>query len=755
MYTKFDEGIIIKNNDRKLQLRIINNNVVNVFIDNKGEERKDTIAIENKDYNIPDFKIYENSKNIIIETKSLKVNIDKNDLSLRFLNSNRIVINEDYNGGVKFNEDDIRCYKKLNDDHYYGFGEKAGYLDKKGEKLEMWNTDEFMTHNQGTKLLYESYPFFIGLSKQYTYGIFFDNSFRSFFDMGDESSEYYYFGAKGGQMNYYFIYGEDIKEVVENYTYITGRISLPPIWALGNQQSRYSYTPQKKVLEVAKTFRKKDIPCDVIYLDIDYMEGYRVFTWNKETFANYKEMLKELKDMGFKVVTIVDPGVKRDYDYSVYREGIENDYFVKDRYGIPFIGKVWPGEALFPDFLREDVRYWWGEKHSEFIKEGIDGIWNDMNEPAVFETPNKSMPEDNIHELNGEKILHSEAHNVYATYMAKATKEGLLRIKPDERPFVLTRAAFSGIQRYAAMWTGDNRSLYEHLLLMMPMIMNIGLSGQPFAGSDVGGFGDDGQEELFIRWIEAGVFTPFLRVHSAIGTREQEPWSFGKRCEDISRKYIKMRYEFIPYLYDLFYIASQKGYPIMRPLVFEYQNDENTHKIYDEFMFGESMLVAPVYLPSKERREVYLPEGVWYDYWTGKRFEGGKYYLIDAPIDIIPLFVKQGAIILKQDVQAFVGEKKIDELVVEIYDGVKGSYRHYEDDGISFKYNTDKYNLIDIGFLYRDGILNINLNKMHSGYDNGIKKYKFIFKNFDKLDSVLINGHEAEIENCVIDLKKD
>jgi alpha-glucosidase len=753
LFIENNDGIIVQKNGKKLQIRVISSKIINVFITDKDEMRKDTIAIEKKKCGIfDDFKVSEGPDSITIKTKSLIINIDIKDLSLRFLNSNGTIINEDYNGGVRFNKNDIRCYKKLNEDHYYGFGEKAGYLDKKGEKLEMWNTDELMTHNQGTKLLYQSYPFFIGLNKQYTYGIFLDNSFRSFFDMGFESNEYYYFGAKGGQMNYYFIYGENIKEIVENYTYLTGRINLPPMWALGNQQSRYSYTPQEKVLKVAKTFREKEIPCDAIYLDIDYMEGYRVFTWNKKTFSSYKEMLKKLRDMGFKVITIVDPGVKKDYAYNIYREGIENDYFVKDKFGIPFIGQAWPGESLFPDFLREDVRHWWAEKIKEFVNEGIDGIWNDMNEPSVLDTPNKTMPEDNIHNLNGFKVLHSEAHNVYATYMAMATKEGLLRAKPDERPFILSRAAFSGIQRYAAVWTGDNRSLYEHLLLMMPMIMNLGLSGQPFAGADIGGFGDDGQEELFIRWIEAGVFTPFLRVHSAIETKEQEPWSFGKRCEDISKKYIRIRYEIMPYIYDLFYISSQKGYPVMRPLIFEYQNDENTHNIYDEFMLGDNILVAPIYLPSKEIREVYLPKGIWYDYWSGKKFEGSKYYLIEAPIDVIPIFVKEGAIIPKQNVQAYIGEKQIDELVIEVYGGFNGRYIHYEDDGKSFKYKNGEYNLIDINFEYIDGILKISIDKIHSGYNNGIKKYKFIFKNFVNLDKVFINGNEAKIKNCITEI---
>ncbi|HHW56254.1 MAG TPA: DUF4968 domain-containing protein, partial [Clostridia bacterium] len=491
MYHKTSEGIIIKNSDKRVEVRVLTGNIINVFVSDREGKRKDTIAIEKKEYMVPTFDLREELEYIVIETNSLKIKVRKSDISISFLDKNGDMINEDYEGGVKFNDTDIRCYKKLREDHFYGFGEKAGYLDKKGEKLEMWNTDEFMTHNQTTKLLYESYPFFIGMNDCHTYGIFLDNSFRSFFNMGEESQDYYYFGAYGGQMNYYFIYGKDIKEVVENYTYLTGRINLPPLWVLGNQQSRYSYTPQERVLEVAKTFREKDIPCDVIYLDIDYMEGYRVFTWNKETFKDYEGMLKQLKQMGFKVVTIVDPGVKRDYDYHVYREGIENDYFVKDKYGITYVGKVWPGEACFPDFLKERVRHWWGEKIINFVKDGIDGIWNDMNEPAVFETPTKTMPEDNIHVLDGEKILHKEAHNVYANYMAMATRDGFLRIRPNERPFVLTRAAFSGIQKYAAIWTGDNRSLYEHLLMMMPMIMNIGLSGQPFAGADVGGFEGD------------------------------------------------------------------------------------------------------------------------------------------------------------------------------------------------------------------------------------------------------------------------
>jgi alpha-glucosidase len=354
------------------------------------------------------------------------------------------------------------------------------------------------------------------------------------------------------------------------------------------------------------------------------------------------------------------------------------------------------------------------------------------------------MPEDNIHILDGERITHKEAHNLYANYMALATKEGLLKERPNTRPFILSRAAFAGIQRYAAVWTGDNRSIYEHLLMMMPMLMNIGLSGQPFAGADVGGFEGDCNEELFIRWIEAAVFTPFLRVHSAIGTKDQEPWSFGKKAEDISRKFIKLRYELLPYIYDLFYEAYKKGYPIMRPLVFEYQEDENTHTIYDEFMLGQNLLVAPVYLPSKEKREVYLPKGVWYDYFTGEKYEGGKYHLVKAPIDRIPVFVKEGSILIKQKPLSYVEEERIEEKVIEIYGGEKGKYIHYEDDGKTFDYKEGNYNLFKIEFDYHKGEVDIKFEKLHFGYEEGTKKYRFVLKNFNEVRRVMINGKETK-----------
>ncbi|PMQ02446.1 MAG: alpha-glucosidase [Dictyoglomus sp. NZ13-RE01] len=731
------ESMLFRKGNRRIEIRFITDKIVNIFLTNKDERRKDTIAIERKEYAPSKYDVKEDEKFLILESSALKVRINKDDLTVAFLNKEDEVINEDYKE-VEFNDEKVFCYKKLLDDHFYGFGEKAGYLDKKGEDFVMWNTDEFRTHNKTTNVLYASFPFFIGLSKKFTYGIFFDNSYRTYFDMGKKSEEYYFFGADGGQMNYYFIFGDNIKEVVENYTFLTGRMELPPLWALGYQQSRYSYEPAEKVLEIAKTFREKDIPCDVIYLDIHYMDGYRVFTWNKEGFSEPKKLLEELKKLGFKVVIIVDPGVKRDPDYKVYKEGIEGDYFVKDKYGITFVGKVWPGEACFPDFFQKRVRDWWGEKLIDFIKDGIDGIWNDMNEPSVFDTPNLTMPEDNIHILDGEKVLHKEVHNLYGLYMAIATKDALLKYKSNERPFILTRSGFSGIQRYSAIWTGDNRSLYEHLLMSFPMIMNMGLSGVTFAGADVGGFVGDCDGELFIRWLQAGIFIPFLRNHSALDTRNQEPWAFGEIYENIARKYIKMRYEFLPYIYDLFYIASKKGYPVMRPLVFEYQEDENTHNLYDEFLLGESFLVAPIYLPSKTKREVYLPKGVWYDYWQISKYEGEDYYLVDAPIDRIPLFVKEGSIIVKQEVGKNTEDVK-ESKIIEIYGGREGKYIHYEDDGKTMNYKNGEYNLYEIKFNLEESVLRIDIEKTHSGYQSGVKKFYINLRGFPPLKEIFIN----------------
>ncbi len=510
--------------------------------------------------------------------------------------------------------------------------------------------------------------------------------------MGKENSKYYYFGAMDGNLDYYFMYGPTVNKVVNEYTNLTGKTPLPQLWTLGYQQCRWSYAPQERAMEIAKCFREKDIPCDTIYLDIDYMDGFRVFTWDNKKFENPKEFLKQLKEMGFKVVTIIDPGVKVDKGYKIYDEGLKEGYFATDKDGIVYKNYVWPGESVFPDFMNSKTRKWWAENQKIMMDLGVSGIWNDMNEPASF---NGSLPDDVVFDNDGILVTHKEIHNVYGHMMDKATYEGIKKAT-NKRPFIVTRACYAGTQKYATVWTGDNQSTWEHLRMSLPMLMNLGLSGMAFCGTDVGGFGHDCTPELLSRWVQVGAFTPLFRNHSTIGSREQEPWAFDKITEDINRKYIKLRYTLIKYLYDMMYKCENSGEPIIRPLLFNYQNDKRTYEINDEFNFGDNILVSPVVEQGARQRLVYLPKGDnWIDYWTGEEHEGGKYIIKDAPLDICPIFIKALSIIPIGKERNYVGENNEDILTIKIYLGKEegeATYTHILDDGESFNYRDGKLN---------------------------------------------------------------
>ena len=570
---------------------------------------------------------------------------------------------------------------------FYGLGDKTGFMDKRHYDYEMWNTDNPDPQMDNFKALYKSIPFFIALTDSHVYGIFMDNTCKSYFNMGQESEEYYWFGARGGQPDYYYIAGGSMAEVLERYTYLTGRCPLPQRWTLGYHQSRWGYMTQEDVEEIASGMRENDIPCDVIHFDIDYMQDYKVFTWNQKRYHNDPDsFLKRLAEKGFKVVTINDPGVKKEEGYYVYEEGVENGFFAKTPEGEVYINEVWPGEAAFPDFGSPAVRQWWGEKQQFLLDRGVRGIWNDMNEPASFRGP---LPDDVVFTDEGRQAAHAEMHNVYGHYMAKATYEGLKKLD-GRRPFVITRACYAGTQKYATAWTGDNHSLWAHLQMAIPQLCNLGLSGMPFVGTDIGGFGSDTTPELLARWIQVGCFSPLFRNHAALGTRRQEPWQFGAEITDIYRKYVKLRYHWIPYFYDLFYEEEKTGAPIMRPLVFHYEKDENAWQCNDEFLLGSRILAAPVVSQGMKRRMVYLPEGVWYDYWNGEKVTGPAWIMREAPLDTCPVYVKAGSIIPTMEPQSYVGEKPLDTLILEVYPG-EGSCDHYLDNGTDFAYRDGKY----------------------------------------------------------------
>ena len=579
--------------------------------------------------------------------------------------------------------------KKLGkEDAVYGLGDKPGCLNRRGYVYVNWNTDNPAPHVDSFKSLYKSIPFFMVLGENYCYGIFADNTYKTTFDFGFESSEYYIVSHEKGFLDYYFFPGEKPSDVVKKYTGLTGTTPLFQRWIYGSHQSRWGYCSQDEILGIAEAFEKNEIPCDVIHMDIDYMDGYRVFTFDKERFPDTKALSETLADKGIKLISIIDPGVKKDEAYFMYREGMEMDAFAHDAQGAVYENAVWPGTSVFPDFSREDVRKWWGEKTKILLDHGIRGIWNDMNEPASFRGP---LPDD----VKFAAGAHDEIHNIYGHLMAKATYEGLLEHDNGRRPFVLTRAAYAGSQKYCGGWTGDNHSIWSHLTLSLEQICNLSLCGMAMCGSDIGGFGSDVTPELLVRFYQAAVFAPIFRNHSAVGTRRQEPWLFDEKTRDAVRKTVRLRYRFIPYIYDLARECERTGEPIVRPLVYEYPHDKMVRNICDEYLLGKFVLVAPVTVPGKFAREVYLPEGEWYDYETNEKYTGGKYILADAPLDKVPVFIRAGAIlpVAEGNIQS-TEDITSENTRILTYPG-QGTFIHYEDDNETLAYREGAYNAME------------------------------------------------------------
>ena len=605
----------------------------------------------------------------------------------------------------------VQCVKVLDKgDCIYGLGDKTGPLNKRSYEYENWNSDIPDPHEDSFKSLYKSIPFFITLKEKGVYGIFYDNTFKSYFNFGKENDGYYSFGSDNGNLDYYFIGGNSMPKIVENYTYLTGRAPLPQKWTLGYHQSRWGYDSEETFRDIAGRLRDNRIPCDAIHFDIDYMEQYKVFTWNRERFDDPQTLIADLRKQGIKTVTIVDPGVKVEQGYTVYEEGLENDYYAKTPAGDTYVNAVWPGDAVYPDFGSPAVRTWWGSLFSFYTELGVAGIWNDMNEPASFNGP---LPDDIVFTDEDRASTHAEMHNVYGHNMAKATYEGWKKLT-GKRPFVITRACYGGSQKYAVAWTGDNQSLWSHLRMAIPQQCNLGLSGMSYIGTDIGGFGADTTPELLARWVQVGCFSPLFRNHCAKGSMNQEPWLFGDEVLSIYRKYVKLRYSLLPYFYDLCRVCEQTGLPVIRPLVLHYENDIHVRNLNDEFLVGEFLLVAPVVDQGVTKRLVYLPEGVWYDYWSHERYEGGQYYPADAPLSVCPLYVKAGAVLPKAPDQMYVEEIVNPKLILEVWPGT-GSHVHYRDNGEDFAYRDGAYN--EYLFENRDDG-NLIIKKLHEGYED-------------------------------------
>lgn len=576
---------------------------------------------------------------------------------------------------------ELRLKKALRPgEQLYGFGQRSGRLERRGRKFSHWTIDPDFGHGRHQDNLYQAQPVFMALKDGAAWGLYLNCSYYSQIDAGASQADTLELIAHGGELDYYLLAGPTPRAVIEQLTCLTGRPLLPPLWSLGYHQSRWSYGSEAEVWDIVEGFKERDIPLEVVHLDIDYMSGYRDFTWDSGRFPDPKGLVSALGEQGIRVVTIIDPGVKAELGrgYRAADEGAAQGVFLTNPDGSLLEAYCWPDAAFFPDFSRAAVRRWWGEQHrASHLETGVAGIWNDMNEPATFDRPfstglskQKPLPLATPHGEGEERTTHAEVHNLYGHLMGRATFEGLLSLRPDKRPWVLTRSAFEGTQAYATAWMGDNSSWWEHLELSLHQLPSLGLSGQPFVGVDIGGFFDAPSPELYARWIELGTFYPFMRTHACAGTPPQEPWSFGPEVEAIARQAIRLRYRLLPYFYTLAHQAHRDGTPWLRPLLYDFPHDPEAVASDDQLMVGPHLLLAPVYQPGRTHRQVYLPKGVWYDFWSGATYSAG-HQLVAAPLGRPPLFVRGGAALPLGNVRTST-MLPLSELSWRIYPGAGG-----------------------------------------------------------------------------------
>lgn len=656
-------------------------------------------------------------------TAVLDVRVERSPLRLMVRDLAGNIISADAVGRpVEFQHGGFSVHKIMpSEEHYFGLGDKAGTFDRRNQAYTLWNTD--IGTQEAIDPIYKSIPFFLAVGGGRSYGLFLDDTWRSWFDFGKQSRDTYSFGADGGPLDYYLIYGTTPKHVVEGYAYLTGTHPLPPLWALGFQQCRYSYTPESQFREIADRLRTDKIPSDVLYLDIDYQDRNRPFTVNPETFPNFPGLVSDLRKQHFHLVTITDLHIARaaNQGYAPYDSGAAGNHFVKKADGSEFVGIVWPGPAVFPDFTRAQTREWWGGLYKDFVQDGVAGFWNDMNEPAVFDGPGKTMPLTNIHRIEEpgfatRTATHSEIHNIVGLENARATYEGLLKLRPDERPFVLTRATFAGGQRYGFTWTGDNSSTWNHLRLATQQLLNLGLSGISFVGDDIGGFNGSPPPDLLTRWIEVGAFNPMYRDHTTKGSLPQEVWVHGPEQEAIRRRYIETRYRLLPYIYTLAEESSRTGIPMVRPIFLEFPEvftppSNGFGNLDTEFLLGPSLLVAPQ--PFAETLDDYvlsLPKGQWYDFWTGRKTvtpppepsiveiataRPGTVFpvipKIHPVLDTLPVYVRGGSILPMQPLIENTDETPNGPLELRVYPGAQCSGSLYQDDGHTFRYRNGEF----------------------------------------------------------------
>lgn len=663
--------------------------------------------------------IREQKTAFLLTTSVLTVSVAKKDGKVTIIDKGTGQILHDYAAGFygrsTLNRGLEQVRIQLNTDKtegIYGLGDKAWDTNMQGAKFSNWTSDSF-AFGKGHEALYRSIPFYYGLRQGAAYGLFLDNTYQSHFDFNTKKDGVTTIWAEGGEFDYYFMYGPQLDAVAAQYHQLTGLPELPPLWAMGFHQCRWSYYPESRVRELARSFRDKKIPCDAIYLDIDYMDGYRCFTWNKEYFPDPKKMIGDLKDDGFHTVVMIDPGIRVDEEYDVYTSGVAEDVFCRRASGEVMQGPVWPQECVWPDFTDPYVRDWWGPLYRElYVDQGVSGFWNDMNEPAMFKVNSLTFPHDVLHDYDGDPTNHKKAHNIYGMQMTRASYDGLKALQPAKRPFLLGRASFSGGQRYAALWTGDNVASWEHLQIANRQCIRLAISGYSLVGTDIGGFVDNPTPEMMTRWLQLAVFHPVMRIHSmgnnADGAAEaeadavkkaeeenrqdQEPWVHGKEATKHNRRAIQMRYQLLPYLYSSFQQHLQTGVPVLRNLFFYDQTDPNCLKFGDQFLYGKDLLVCPVLKQGANSLRLYLPKGNWYDFWTGELHSGKQILRAKVKADRIPIFVRAGATIPSVDIVQHTGEiHNLRHIELSVFAGESGETTFYWDAGEGYGHQAGQF----------------------------------------------------------------
>ncbi len=702
-YTKNGNRVIFNcKGGSKLSLTINSSSVVKVWFDQSGkfERNNESFAVVNESLEeVGEINVNDEPSCYEIFTSKLRIRINKNPMQLQIFDKwQKLVFGDFKEKGHIADSKAVKAYKVLrNDEQFFGLGEKTGPLNRRGRSYKMWNSDR-PCYSVTEDPLAKSIPFFMS---SYRYGIFLDNTYKTEFKFGTESDEYYSFEAPAGAFIYYFIFGKDYKDIQQQYIRLTGKPIMPPKWALGFAQCRGLYTKETQALEVAAEFRKRRIPCDIIYQDIGWTQYLQDFEWRKGNYTDPEGMLKSLKEQGFKMIVSQDPVVSRE-NKKQWQEADKSGYFVKDirtgkSYDMPW---PWGGNCGVVDFTIPEVADWWGAYQQKPIDDGISGFWTDMGEPAWSN-------EEDTDRLNMKHHIgmHNEIHNVYGLTWDKVVKEQFDKHNPNKRIFQMTRSAYAGLQRYTFGWTNDSGNGNDvlegwgQLENQVAVGISAGLGGIPFWTTDISGYCGDitdykAMGELYTRWMQFGIFCPLSRAHHE-GDNAVEPWMFGEAVEKNSKEAIELKYQLFPYLYTYSRIAHDTGLPITRGLFMEYPNDEEALKIDNQFIFGQELLVAPVLKKGERVKRVYLPDGEWIDFNDKKTvYLGGQTIAYRAPLNTIPIFVKKGSVIPMMPVMQYIHEKKDYPLFIHIfpnYEDESARFELYEDEGESLDYLKDIY----------------------------------------------------------------